>query len=170
MKAFASARELKAAGARLEAAGDLEAAAAQYRKIVDKDPLDDEAVGRLLIVYRKLRNYREERSVIDAVLAAHEDQEKARREKWVREHSKAAAAGTAIFQRLGGSRVTGLGADPQVAALMKRRETVDRKLSGKKPGQRRKQPPVKAGRGQGADRDRARRGQQKAAAARKREA
>ncbi|HEV2355263.1 MAG TPA: YciI family protein [Puia sp.] len=144
MKAIISARQLKTEGAQLEESGDLEGAAARYREIVNRDHLDDEAVSRLLIVYRKLRNYREELSVIDAVLAAYEEQDKLRREKWVREHSKAAAAGTAIFQQLGGSRVSGFGADRQVAVLMKRRKTVMRKLSGKKGGQRQKQHPVKA--------------------------
>jgi len=129
-------KERLAEGARLEKSGDLAAAAVVYRKIADKDPLDQEATGRLLIVYRKLKDYLEELAVINRVLAAYEEQGRARQAKWLRAHSKAAAAGTAVFQKLGGATVSGFGADPAVATLTRRRAIVERKISGKKGGKR----------------------------------
>lgn len=122
---------------RLEKSGKLEAAAALYRKIVDKDPLSQEAVGRLLVVYRKLKSYREELAVINRVLAAYQEQDKDRQRKWVREHSKAAAAGTAVFQQLGGgASVSSFAADPVVGTLVRRKEVVERRIPGKKGGER----------------------------------
>lgn len=59
-----------------------------------------------------------------------------RQEKWIREHSKAAVAGTAVFQKLGGAGVSGFGADPMVAMLARRRQTVEQKISGKKGAKR----------------------------------
>jgi uncharacterized protein YciI len=132
MEAITNNKERLAGGMRLEKTGELELAAAIYRKIADKDPFNQEAVGRLLVVYRKLNNYREELAVIRRVLAAYEEHDKVRQEKWIREHSKAAAAGTAVFQKLGGARVSGFGADPVVATLTRRRAMVERKLPGKK--------------------------------------
>jgi uncharacterized protein YciI len=132
MEAMKSSKEQLAEGRQLERSGDPEAAAQIYRKLVGRDPRNQDAVNRLLVVYRKLKNYREELAVINQVLAAYQAEDKARQEKWVREHSKAAAAGAAIFQKLGGSTVSGFGADPAVGILMRRREVVERKVSGKK--------------------------------------
>jgi uncharacterized protein YciI len=131
MGKITSNKERLAEGLRLEKFGDQAEAAAVYRKITDKDPLYEEAVSRLLVVYRKLKNYREELALIDRVLAAYEQQDKVRQEKWIREHSKAAAAGTAVFQKLGGTAMSGFGANPVVSALTRRRETLARKVSGK---------------------------------------
>lgn len=136
MGKITSHKERLAEGMRLEKSGELEAAMDQYRKVTDKDPLNEEAVSRLLVVYRKRKDYREELALINRVLAAYEQEDKMRQEKWIREHSKAAVAGTAVFQKLGGASVSGFGADPMVAMLARRRQTVERKISGKKGAKR----------------------------------
>jgi uncharacterized protein YciI len=134
-------KERLAEGMKLEKSDDLEAASALYRKIADKNPLNQQAVSRLLVIYRKLKDYREELALINRVLAAYKEQDRVRQTKWIQEHSKAAAAGTAVFQKLGGASVSGFGSDPVVAALTRRRETVEQKISGKK-GVRRVSKPV----------------------------
>ncbi len=120
-----------AEGRRLEQAGNLDAAAAAYRKLVDKDFHNQEAVGRLLMIYRKQGNYREELTAINKVLAAYREENKAREEKWMREHARAAAAGRAIYRELGGTSISGFGVDPEVTALTRRKEVVERKIGGK---------------------------------------
>jgi uncharacterized protein YciI len=125
-------KEQLAEGRRLEQAGQLEAAATAYRKLVDRDFHHQEAVGRLLVVYRKLKDHRGELAVINEVLAAFRKENKEREEKWMREHSGAAAAGRAIFRQLGGASMAGFGVDPEVTALTRRKEVVERKVMGKK--------------------------------------
>ena len=132
MEAMKSSKEQLAEGRQLEQSGNLTAAAQIYRKLVSNDPRKQDAVNRALVVYRKLKDYREELAVINQVLEAYQAKDKARQEKWVREHSKAAAAGAAVFQKLGGSSVAGFGADPAVATLMRRSYLVERKISGRK--------------------------------------
>lgn len=132
MEASKSTKEKLLEGLRLERSGELEAAAAQYRKITDSDPINPEAVGRLLVLYRKQKNFREELAVINRALAGYAERDKARQAQWVRTHSKAAAAGKAVFRKLGGASVSGFGADPAVTTLIRRKENLERKISGKK--------------------------------------
>jgi uncharacterized protein YciI len=132
MDVIKSSKERLAEGLRLERSGELEAAAALYRKVTEHDPINPEAVARLLVLYRKQKNFREELAVIDRALAGYAERDKARQAQWVRTHSKAAAAGTAVFRKLGGASVSGFGADPVVVALIRRKGNVERKVSGKK--------------------------------------
>ena len=120
-----------AEGRRLEEAGKLDAAATAYRKLVYKDFHNQEAVGRLLMIYRKQSNYREELTTINKVLAAYREENKAREEKWMREHARAAATGRAIYRQLGGTSISGFGVDPEVTALTRRKEVVERKIGDK---------------------------------------
>lgn len=125
-------KEQLAEGRRLEQNGHLEKAITAYRKLVDKDPRNQEAVSRLLVIYRKQKDYRSELAVIDQVLVSYREENKAREEKWMREHSGAAAAGRAIYRQLGGASISGFGVDPEVISLTRRKEVVERKLGGKK--------------------------------------
>lgn len=54
----------------LEKEDRLPDAAEIYQKIVDRDPGNQAAVGRLLVIYRKLKEYKKEISVINGAIAA----------------------------------------------------------------------------------------------------
>ena len=137
MKTIRGNREMLTAGKRLEQGGQLSEAAAVYQKMVDGESDNQEAVERLLVVYRKLKEYGKELAVIDAVLKGYEQQNKASQEKWIKEHPKAAGMGKAIFRQLGGTGASGLGTDAAVNRLLKRKMFVQKRIAagkGKKGG------------------------------------
>ncbi|MET0393458.1 MAG: hypothetical protein ABW019_09975 [Chitinophagaceae bacterium] len=55
-----------------ETAGDAEAAARAYEKVIRLDRLHEFAYNRLMIIYRKLKEYQKELKVIDAGIAAYQ--------------------------------------------------------------------------------------------------
>ncbi len=56
-----------------EAAQQLEQAAEIYEQILKEDNLEVEAYDRLMIVYRKLKDYKNELAVVDRGIAAYQD-------------------------------------------------------------------------------------------------
>jgi len=132
MKATRSIKEMLAEGKEVEKARQLPEAAAFYQKIVDDTGPNQEAMGRLLVIYRKLKEYGKELATIDGALAAYEQQDKTLQEKWIKAHPKAAGAGKAIFRKLGGAGMSGLEANPLVNKLLKRKVFVQKKLGGGK--------------------------------------
>lgn len=112
----------------LENAGQAEDAARIYESIMAKDPANAEAVARLLIIYRKQKDYRRELAVINGALAAHEKQSNEVQQKWLKEHPKAARLGRSMLKQFGGQSS---GDDRPINALKKRKEIVSRKISGK---------------------------------------
>ena len=132
MQAAQTIKERFAEARRLEQTGESERAAALYQKIVDSDPDNQPAVGRLLVIYRKLKEYRKELAVIDAVLAAFAQRDKDLQAKWIKAHPKAAGASRSMVRQLGGVRVSAFGVDPVVGALQKRKAVVVKRLGGRK--------------------------------------
>jgi uncharacterized protein YciI len=132
MEAAKTIKERFTEARRLEQAGESERSAALYQKIVDSDPDHQQAVARLLVIYRKLKEYRKELAVIDAVLASFAQRDKDLQAKWIKEHPKAAGASRSMVRQLGGARVSAFGVNPVVSALQKRKEIVVRRLGGRK--------------------------------------
>ena len=134
MEANKSVREQMEAARELERAGRLSDAAAAYQKLFNKDPTDQEAIGRLLVIYRKLKEYRKELTVLNDAIAAQELRRKAMRDKWIQSHPKAASAGKSMLRQLqkNSNALTGLGGDPVVERWMKRKNLVARRITGKK--------------------------------------
>ena len=130
MKAIKGMRQYLAEGLQLEKSGSLPEAAMSFEKVVDSDPSNQEAVARLLIIYRKLKEYRKELAVIDNAIGAYQEKDKAIRENWLRAHPGAAGAGKAMLRSLGGGGVSAFGSDPVVSRLVQRRELVERKIGG----------------------------------------
>jgi tetratricopeptide (TPR) repeat protein len=54
----------------LEKEGDLGRAAAAYEKIIKKNPVNEYAYNRLMIIYRKNKDYKKEKAIIDAAIRA----------------------------------------------------------------------------------------------------
>jgi len=130
-------------GQRLEKADRLEEAAAAYQRVVDADPGAQDAVGRLLVVYRRLKDYHRELRVIEAALGAVEQRDKAAREKWLKAHPGAAKLGKEVLKTLGGERMTAFGTDPLVEKLLRRKEILEKK--GARPGKKKVVRPGKVG-------------------------
>jgi uncharacterized protein YciI len=136
-------------GRRLEQSGQLPEAAAVYQKMVTQEPDNQDAISRLLVMYRKLKEYRKELAVVEDALQVYEQRDKTLQENWLKTHPKAAGAGKAIFKKLGGASVSAMGADRVVNGLLKRKAFIQKRLHpGKKkpPLQRRQtaQPPKDA--------------------------
>ena len=118
----------------LEKAGQLSDAAAIYQKLFNNDPASQQVIDRLLIIYRKLKDYKSELSVLDAAIAAYRQRQKNVKEKWIQSHPQAATVGRSMLRQLekADNAVIGLGEDPAVARWMKRKDLVTSRLTGKK--------------------------------------
>jgi len=57
----------------MESAEDQQKAIAFYEKIINQDPVNEEAYRRLMIIYRKQKNYKKELAVIRAGIKAFEN-------------------------------------------------------------------------------------------------
>ncbi|HVU58638.1 MAG TPA: hypothetical protein VHD83_26445 [Puia sp.] len=133
MKATKSNTQLISEGRQFEQAGQWEDAAEVYQRVVDTDPGNQDAVARLLVVYRKLKYYRKELAVIDATIDTAARRDKAAQREWISAHPEAARLGKAVLRQLGGESVTAYGTDPMVQKLMKRRALVEGKVGRRKP-------------------------------------
>ena len=127
-------REKLAAARQLGKADKLADAAAIYQQIVNADPANRDAIGRLLVMYRKLKEYRKELAVIKTALATWQQRGKTAQDKWLKEHPGAAGAGRSILRTLtkGGDTTAAFGSDPAVDAWIKRKAFVNKRITGKK--------------------------------------
>ena len=64
-----------------ETHAELEAAASIYERIIKKDPLNEIAYNRLMIIYRKEKEYKKELTIIKNGLKAFNDHYKSRKQK-----------------------------------------------------------------------------------------
>jgi uncharacterized protein YciI len=118
----------------LEAAGRLADAAAIYQKLFNSDPTGQQVIGRLLVMYRKLKDYRRELSVLNDVIAASQLRQKTKREQWIQANPKAARAGRSMLRQLekDDDGIMSLGTDPAVERWIKRKNLVASRITGKK--------------------------------------
>lgn len=131
MKALRNPRELLQEARGLEQDGKLPEAATVYQRLVDTDPTNQQAVNRLLTIYRKLKEPRKELAAIEAVLSAYAQKDKTSQEKWLSAHPQAAKAGRAFLRSLGNTTASGFGTNPVVGRMQKRKEVVEKKIYGK---------------------------------------
>jgi tetratricopeptide (TPR) repeat protein len=71
-------KDLIAKAKEVEQSQEFEQAAEIYEQVLKKDALEAEAYDRLMIVYRKLKEYQKELEVIDRGIAAFEDHYKSK--------------------------------------------------------------------------------------------
>nr|WP_157247069.1 hypothetical protein [Pedobacter panaciterrae] len=76
-------------------------AAKEYARLLKSNPLHIEAANRLMIVYRKLKAYAKEASVIDKAISAHEKDTENKQHKWIKSHQKVADMTRSLAQSLG---------------------------------------------------------------------
>lgn len=113
---------------RLEQADDLPGAAGVYEQVLHADPFHQQAVARLLTIYRRLKDYKKELRVIENALAAYKQRDKALREKWISDHPHAARVGQKFLKSLGGTSVSAFGSNSDVERLLKRKAVVEKRL------------------------------------------
>ena len=128
MKAVKGNSQLIADGRQLEKDGQFEDAAAAYRQVADRDPGNRDAVGRLLVVYRRLKEHRKELEVIEMALGAVAQRDREMQKKWISEHPGAAKVGKEVLLKLGGQSVSAYGTDPLVGKLLKRKAILEKKV------------------------------------------
>lgn len=109
----------------LESAGDLEQAAKAYEKVILSDRLNEPAYNRLLVIYRKLKDYVKELKVIDKGIAAYEKLYAAKKKsKAITDLSKKLSKAVGLADKKGNS----LYAPEPVARWRKRRGVVVKRL------------------------------------------
>jgi tetratricopeptide (TPR) repeat protein len=123
MEVIRSNTELVKDGRTAEAANDLEAAASLYEKAIKNDPLQENVYDRLMIIYRKLKQYKAELRIINAGIKAYENyyKPKARgvKAKRVEEISLALLKSTGLTDKKGNHMY-----DPEPIGKWKKRKLV----------------------------------------------
>ena len=116
-----------------EQEGKLEEAAALYEKIVEKDSLNELAIKRLLILYRKLKQYRKEMQLLNASIKANAGKYQQQQTEWGRKHPKAAKASKLLLKTLNGTKSKALPSyeEPIINTWRKRKENLAKKLQKK---------------------------------------
>src|SRR5262245_33743241 len=95
-------RERLAQAKALEADGEIEEAMEVYQRVLKDDPLNETAIGRLLVLYRRQKEDKQELALLKAAISAYEAEQLAGQEAWRKKHQKAARISLALARKLGG--------------------------------------------------------------------
>ncbi len=114
----------------LESEGSAKDAIGFYRQVLKEDPLNDIAYGRLMVIYRKEKDYRKELAVINEAIKAYEGNIRSQKEQRVKGKRKAASLSKSLAQSLGlaDSKGAPVYEDRILISWRKRKETVAKKL------------------------------------------
>lgn len=113
-----------------ELEGKTEDAIKSYSQVIRKDPLQSGAYNRLMILYRKLKDYKKELAVIKQAIGAYEKDIKDDQQTWKKANRKSARLSLSLAKSMGLLNDKGLPVyeDPQILAWRKRQETVQKKI------------------------------------------
>jgi len=133
-------REHLARAKALEADGEVDEAIGIYQRLLKNDPLNETAIGRLLVLYRRQKDYKQELALLKAAISAYEAEQLAGQEAWRKKHQKAArislslarklAVGTQKLSVAGKKKTAPIYDDRLVAAWRKRKVVVMKRLKG----------------------------------------
>lgn len=114
---------------RLEGEGDFKEAEKHYNIVLDKDSLNVTAYNRLMIIFRKLKEYRKELSIIDKAIKSYEAEAKSSIQER-KLNSKIASLSRSLAKSLGLLTKSGMPVyiNEDVERWAKRREIVKKKL------------------------------------------
>jgi len=87
-------RERLAQAKALEAEEETGEAIKIYKSVLATDPLNEAAIGRLLVLYRRQKAYKEELALLRSAISAYEAEQVATRDAWRKQHQKAARVAT----------------------------------------------------------------------------
>ncbi len=107
-----------------------EEAAAFYEKVVKEDALNENAIGRLLIIYRKLKEYRKEMQLLNASIKAGTTKVQDKQAAWSKKHPKAAKASKYLLYILSTAKTKAFTnyEEPAVQSWRKRKEGLAKKM------------------------------------------
>jgi tetratricopeptide (TPR) repeat protein len=116
----------------LEEEGKLQEAVDSYLEIHEQSPEDEQVVMRLLINYRKLKQYRKELQLINEILKVREEAAMKERKQWISKHKKMARNSLLLAKSLGLMDRKGVPVyqDPFIQMMHKRKTVVAKKLKG----------------------------------------
>src|ERR1043166_914543 len=95
-------REHLARAKALEAEGEVDEAIGVYQHVLKNDPLNETAIGRLLVLYRRQKDYKQELALLKAAISAYEAEQLAGQEAWRKKHQKAARISLSLARKLAG--------------------------------------------------------------------
>ena len=118
------------AARQMEAEGNMDEAEKQYLQMIKTDPTNAEAYNRLLVIYRKQKEYRKELATVNKAIKAYEDNFLKEQKKWISEHKKAAKLSRVLAKGLGliNNKGLPLRQDRQLASWHKRKANLQKKI------------------------------------------
>lgn len=121
-------------GKALEGAAKFKEAAEQYVLILNQNPLHVEAGNRLMMMYRKLKEYKKEVSLINKLVAAHEKEVEGNQREWIKNHGELAELSRPLAESLGLLNSEGLPfyENEMLNRWKKRREILSKKITPKR--------------------------------------
>jgi hypothetical protein len=126
--------ELIATARQIETEGNLSEAETIYLQIIKSDLLNAEAYNRLLVIYRKQKEYRKELAMVSKAIKAHEDSFWLAQKKWISVNKTAARISRLLAKKLGLINKKGLPLrqNQQLTNWYKRRSNLLRRLKKSK--------------------------------------
>ncbi|WP_313514031.1 hypothetical protein [Sphingobacterium sp.] len=114
----------------LELEGRTNDAIKGYGLVVSKDPLNAVAYNRLMILYRKLKDYRKELAIIKKAIGAYEKDIKKDQLTWKKAHNESARLSLSLAKSMGLLNDKGLPIyeEPHILTWRKRLDTVQKKI------------------------------------------
>jgi tetratricopeptide (TPR) repeat protein len=132
-KAISNKERLAGAKA-LELDGETDEAIEAYQRVLRNDPLNETAIGRLLVLHRREKAYKQELAVLKAAISAYEAEQLSSQEAWRKKHQKAARISLSLARKLAGDGSAKKGAmiydDRLVTTWRKRKAVVMKRLKG----------------------------------------
>lgn len=113
-----------------ELEGKTNEAIKSYSLVISKDPLEANAYNRLMILYRKLKEYKKELAIIKQAIGAYEKDIKDDQLTWKKANTKSAKLSLNLAKSMGLLNDKGLPVyeEPQIMTWRKRMETVQKKI------------------------------------------
>jgi tetratricopeptide (TPR) repeat protein len=122
--------ELMSEAGEAEQKKELEKAAKLYEQAIKKEPHEEQAYHRLMVIYRKLTWYEEELQLIKKGIAAFQEFYQKKADKILEKHGRAAQISNALAKELGqrGKKTAAAFYKEPLPKWMKRQKTVEKKL------------------------------------------
>ncbi len=101
-----------------------------YNLVISKDPLNAAAYNRLMILYRRLKDYRNEKAIIKQAIGAYEKEIRDDQRSWKKAHNKSARISLSLAQSMGLLTDKGFPVyeEPQIITWRKRLDIVQKKI------------------------------------------
>lgn len=124
-------RNLHVRAKQAEQAGEPEEAVKLYNQALKNDPTDDLAYNRLMVYYRRKKDYKKELSIIQSAIASHLRHAQETGQQWLKKNKKTARTAKALVKSLGliDKKGTPKLETRQIAAWRKRLTVVRKRLN-----------------------------------------